>query len=315
MDVLLAVVNILIFPGLLFLLVLGLAGQFVDRKLYARLQNRVGPPWFQPVADLFKLLGKEAVVPDDADRRMFVMAPVFALAAVIAAFLYVPLWSTHAVFSFDYDLVVVMYILLIPTLTFFLGGWYSRSIFSTLGAVRSITQLFAYEIPLLVGLLSPALLADTWSLGGMAAFSLAHPWYWLFNIVGFGVCLVSLLGKLERVPFDAPEAETEIVAGSFTEYSGRYLALFRMAVDAEAIVGSSLLAAVFLPFGFGLPAWLGVIVYLAKVGAILFLLALLRTVFARLRIDQIVNFCWRWVAPIAFLQVIIDLVAKEFLPR
>jgi NADH-quinone oxidoreductase subunit H len=315
MDVLLAVVNILIFPGLLFLFVLGLAGQFVDRKLYARLQNRVGPPWFQPVADLFKLLGKEAVVPDDADRRMFVMAPVFALAAVIAAFLYVPLWSTHAVFSFDYDLVVVMYILLIPTLTFFLGGWYSRSIFSTLGAVRSITQLFAYEIPLLVGLLSPALLADTWSIGGMAAFYQAHPWYWLFNIVGFGVCLVSLLGKLERVPFDAPEAETEIVAGSFTEYSGRYLALFRMAIDAEAIVASSLLAAVFLPFGFGLPAWLGFIVYLAKVGAILFVLALLRTVFARLRIDQIVNFCWRWVAPIAFLQVIIDLVAKEFLPR
>ncbi len=117
------------------------------------------------------------------------------------------------------------------------------------------------------------------------------------------------------MPFDAPEAETEIVAGSFTEYSGRYLALFRMAIDAEAIVSSSLLAAVFLPFGFGLPAWLGVIVYLAKVGGILFVLALLRTVFARLRMDQMINFCWRCVAPIAFLQVIIDLVVKEFLPR
>jgi len=315
MSALLAALNILVFPGLVFVLVLGLAGQFVDRKLHARLQNRVGPPWFQPVADLFKLLGKEAVVPEEADRRMFVMAPVFALAAAIAAFLYVPLWNARPVFSFDYDLVVVLYLLLIPTLTFFLGGWYSRSVFSTIGAVRSITQLFAYEIPLLVGLLSPALLADTWSISGMAAFYQAHPWYWLVNLIGFGVCLVSLLGKLERVPFDAPEAETEIVAGSFTEYSGRYLALFRMAVDTEAIVASSLMAAVFLPFGLGLPAWLGFLVYLAKVGAILFALALLRTVFARLRIDQIVDFCWRWVAPIAFLQVIIDLVAKEFLPR
>ncbi len=315
MSALLAALSILVFPGLLFLLTLGLAGQFVDRKLYARLQNRVGPPWFQPVADLFKLLGKEAVIPEEADRRMFVMAPVFALAAVIAAFLYIPLWSTRPVFSFDYDLVVVLYLLLIPTLTFFLGGWYSRSVFSTLGAVRSITQLFAYEIPLLVGLLSPALLADTWSIAGMAAYYQAHPWHWLFNIAGFGVCIVSLLGKLERVPFDAPEAETEIVAGSFTEYSGRYLALFRLAIDSEAIVSASLLAAVFLPFGLDLPAWLGFVVYLVKVGGILFALALLRSVFARLRIDQIVDFCWRWVAPIAFLQVIIDLVAKEFIKR
>jgi NADH-quinone oxidoreductase subunit H len=315
MDILVAVVNVLVFPGMLFLFVLGLAGQFVDRKLYARLQNRVGPPWFQPVADLFKLLGKEAVVPDDADRRMFVMAPVFALAAVVAAFIYIPLWNGRAVFSFDYDLVVVLYILLIPTLTFFLGGWYSRSVFSTLGAVRSITQLFAYEIPLLVALLSPAILADTWSIAGIAGFYKAHPWYWLVNLIGLGASLVTLLGKLERVPFDAPEAETEIVAGSFTEYSGRYLALFRMAIDAEAIVASSLIAAVFLPFGLGLPGVLAFLLYLVKIAAILFVLALLRTLFARLRIDQIVNFCWRWVAPIAFLQVVIDLVAKELLPR
>jgi NADH-quinone oxidoreductase subunit H len=304
--------NVLIFPGFFFLLVLGLAGQFVDRKLHARLQNRVGPPWFQPAADFFKLLGKESVVPEEADRRMFIMAPIFALAAVVAAYLYIPLWSVKPLFSFAGDLVVVLYLMLIPTLTFFLGGWYSRSIFSTIGAVRSITQLFAYEIPLLIALLSPALLADTWSISGMAAYYQAHPWYWLFNLVAFGVALVTLLGKLERVPFDAPEAETEIVAGSFTEYSGRHLAFFRMAIDAEAIVSSSLVAAVFLPFGLGLPLWLGIIVYLAKLCAILFLLALLRTVFARLRIDQMVNFCWRYVAPIAFLQVIIDLVVKEF---
>ena len=306
MSWLVAGLNILIFPGLFFLLVLGLAGQFVDRKLYARLQNRVGPPWFQPVADFFKLLGKESVVPEEADRRMFVMAPIFALAAVVAAYLYIPLWSTKPLFSFSGDLVVVLYLLLIPTLTFFLGGWYSRSIFSTLGAVRSITQLFAYEIPLLIALLSPALLADTWSISGMTMYYQAHPWHWLFNLIGFGVALVTLLGKLERVPFDAPEAETEIVAGSFTEYSGRYLAFFRMAIDAEAIVSSSLVAAVFLPFGLGLPLWLGI-------AAILFALALLRTVFARLRMDQMINFCWRYVAPIAFLQVIIDLVVKEFL--
>jgi NADH-quinone oxidoreductase subunit H len=313
MTAVLNLLRVLVFPGLLFLVAMGLAGQFVDRKIYARLQNRVGPPWFQPLADLFKLFGKESVIPEEADRRMFVMAPVFALAAVIAAFLYIPLWSRTPVFSFSGDLIVVMYLLLIPTLSFFLGGWYSRSIFSTIGAVRSITQLFAYEIPLFTALLGPAILADTWSIAGMTAYYGSHPWRWAFNIIGFGVALVTLLGKLEKVPFDAPEAETEIVAGSFTEYSGRHLAFFRLAIDSEAIVACSLLAAVFLPFGLGLPAWLGFIVYLAKVAGILAILALLRTIFARLRMDQMINFCWRWVAPIAFLQVIIDLVVKEFI--
>jgi NADH-quinone oxidoreductase subunit H len=313
MSWLLVVLQILLFPGLLFLVVMGLAGQFMDRKVYARLQNRVGPPWYQPVADLFKLFGKESVIPEEADRRMFTLSPVFALAAVVAAFLYVPLWSRHALFSFSGDLVVVLYLLLIPTLTFFLGGWYSRSIFATIGAVRSITQLFAYEIPLLIALLSPALLANSWSIAGIADYYGAHPWRWCINLIGFAVALVTLLGKLERVPFDAPEAETEIVAGSFTEYSGRHLAFFRMAIDAEAIVSSSVLAAVFLPFGLALPLALAVLVYLAKIAAILFILALLRTVFARLRMDQMINFCWRYVAPIAFLQVIIDLVVKEFI--
>jgi len=312
MSAVLNLVSIFIFPGMIFLVILGLAGQFVDRKLYARLQNRVGPPWYQPVADLFKLLGKEAVVPEEADRRMFTAAPIFALAAVIAAYLYIPLWGLKPVLSFQGDLVVVLYLLLIPTLTFFLGGWYSRSIFSTLGAVRSITQLFAYEIPLLIALFSPALLANTWSIAGIAAWYAAHPWLWLVNLLGFAVGMVTLLGKLERVPFDAPEAETEIVAGSFTEYSGRFLAFFRVAIDSEAIVSSSLLAAVFLPFGMGLPVWLGALVYLAKIGGILSVLALMRTVFARLRMDQMIAFCWRYVAPLAFLQVIIDLVVKEF---
>jgi NADH-quinone oxidoreductase subunit H len=311
MNTLLAAFNILIFPGLAFLVLLGLAGQLVDRKLYARLQNRVGPPWFQPAADFLKLLGKEEVIPEEADRRMFKLAPLFALAATVTSFFYIPLWGEKAIFSFSGDLVVVLYLLLIPTLTFFLGGWYSRSIFATIGAIRSITQLFAYEIPLLIALLSPALLAGTWSMSEMTVYYAAHPWYWCFNLLGFAVAMVTLLGKLEKVPFDIPEAETEIVAGSFTEYSGRFLAFFRLAIDCEAVVSVSLLAAVFLPFGLTLPPVTAFLVYLAKVLVLLSVLALLRTVFARLRLDQMINFCWRIVAPLAFLQVLVVLVLKE----
>ena len=315
MDIVTTVFNVIVFPGFLFLSVLGLAGQWVDRKLYARLQNRMGPPWFQPVADFFKLLGKEEVVPGEADKRIFRLAPIFALAAVIAAFLYIPLWGVKPLLSFQGDLVVVLYLLMIPTITFFLGGWYSRSVFATVGALRAITQLFAYEIPLLLALLGPAILSGTWSISEIAAYLNAHPWYWLINIVGLGVSLITLLGKLERVPFDIPDAETEIVAGTFVEYSGRFLAFFRMAIDSEAIVSASLLAAVFLPFGLTVSPILGFVIYLAKVLLVLAILALLRTVFARLRIDQMINFCWRVVAPIAFLQVIADLVLKEFVQR
>jgi NADH-quinone oxidoreductase subunit H len=308
-----AVLSILVFPGFLFLVTLGLAGEFFDRKLYARLQNRVGPPWFQPLADSLKLFGKEEVVPEEADRRVFHLAPVFALAATAAAILYIPLWGSQAVFAFDGDLIVVLYLLLIPTLTFFLGGWTSSSVFATLGAMRSITQVFAYEIPLFVALLAPALLANTWSISEMAAYYAAHPGLWPVNLIGLGVALVALLGKLERVPFDIPEAETEIVAGSFTEYSGRRLAFFRLAIDCEAIVGASLVAAIFLPFGLGLAPWLGILVYLAKVLFVLAVLALLRTLFARLRIDQMIAFCWKVLAPIAFLQVLVNLIVRELI--
>jgi NADH-quinone oxidoreductase subunit H len=308
-----ALFNILVFPGLLFLSFLGTTAEYIDRKLYARFQNRVGPPWFQPVADLIKLFAKSEVVPEEADPVMFKMVPLVALAATVAAFLYIPIWGTRALYYFKGDLIVILYLLTLPTFTFFLGGWYSRSLYATIGAIRSVTQLFAYEIPLLLAVMAPAMLANTWSLSEMVEYYTVHPWYWIFNLIGFGVALIALLGKLERVPFDSPEAETEIVAGSFTEYSGRFLAFFRWAIDVEAVVGASLLAAVFLPFGLGYAPVIAFALYLVKILFILCLLTLARTVMARLRIDQMIDFCWRIVAPVAFLQILINLVLKEFL--
>jgi NADH-quinone oxidoreductase subunit H len=149
----------------------------------------------------------------------------------------------------------------------------------------------------------------------MVRFYSAHPWYWLFNLIGFCVAIIALLGKLEKVPFDIPEAETEIVAGTFTEYSGRHFALFRLTLDIEAVVGSALLAAVYLPFGITIGGCAGFFIFIIKVLFIISILALSRTLFARLRIDQMVNFCWRYVAPLAFLQILISLIAKGVLTR
>jgi NADH-quinone oxidoreductase subunit H len=303
---------ILVFPGILFLGAYGLVAEFADRKIYARLQNRKGPPWFQPLADFIKLMSKETIIPAEADKRIFKALPVFALAAVSTVVLYTPIWGTNAILSFDGDIIVILYLLTIPTLTFFLGGWYSSSLFAALGSVRALTQLFAYEVPLFMALLGPAILAGSWNVSEIAAYYASHPVLAIANIPGFVAALIATQGKLERVPFDIPDAETEIVAGSFTEYGGRLLALFRMSIDVEMVVVASLLSAIFIPLFSG-NVWLGMLFYIIKTLFIVFLLSAMRAALARLRIEQMVRFCWRVLTPIALAQIFIDVLLKGIL--
>jgi len=304
---------IFIFPGFLFLCIYSLFIEYVDRKLYARFQNRIGPPWFQPLADIIKLFGKEGIIPSKADKGVFKILPAFAVASVSCVILYLPVWDIKALFSFKTDLVVILYLLTIPTLTFFLAGWSSVSLYATLGAVRTITQLFAYEVPLFMALLGPALLADSWSVSEIAAFYYNNPLLSLVNIPGFIVAVVAMQGKLERVPFNIPDAETEIVAGFFTEYSGRFLAMFRLGLDIEMLVLVSLVAAVFLPFYVTSNFILGILVYLAKTLFLVFILSLISSLMARIRIEQMINFCWKFLAPVAILQILIDIILKGIL--
>lgn len=304
---------ILVFPGFLFVSIAGLLAEYVDRKLYARLQNRIGPPWFQPFADIIKLIAKEEVTPCQANPRMFHAAPLFALTATVTAFLYTPLWHTSSPFSFNGDIIMVLYLLTIPTLAFFIGGWYSTSLFARIGSVRAVTQLFAYEVPLFMSILASALLANSWSLTEIVLFYTKHPLYWLFNLIGFTVSLIALLGKLEKTPFDIPEAETEIVAGAFTEYSGKLLAFLRLCIDIEMVSGAALLAAVFFPFGFFQNPVLSFVVFILKILGIIALISLLRTIVARLRIDQMIDFCWKLLVPFSLLQILINLILKGVL--
>jgi NADH-quinone oxidoreductase subunit H len=313
MTTLVALFAILVFPGFLFLGSFSLAAEYVDRKLYARLQNRVGPPWFQPFADIVKLAVKETVIPEKAQVGFFKAMPVVAMAAIVTAFLFIPLWRSSILPPFEGDLVAVIYLLTIPTLTFFLAGWASSSLYAMVGAVRSLTQLFAYEVPLYMAVLAPAILAQTWSLTKMAAFYGDHPLFTLANIPGFVVAIVALQGKLEKVPFDMPEAETEIVGGTFTEYSGRLLALFRMALDMELVVGSALIAAVFLPFGLGLPALVGFVLFVVKVLFVIAISSVFRTIMARIRIEQMVDFCWKYLLPLALAQLLLNVVLSVVL--
>ncbi len=314
-GLLLALFQIVIFPGFLFLGSLSLVFEYVDRKLYALMQNRVGPPWYQPLADLLKLLSKETIIPRDVEPRLFSAIPVFAFAATCAAFLYIPIWGVKSLMPFDSDLIVVMYFLTIPALTFFLAGWFSSSLYAELGAIRAMTQLFAYEVPLYMALLGPALLAGTWSISGISLFYHQHPALILVNIPALLVSFVTAQGKLERAPFDIPDAETEIVGGTFTEYSGRLLAMFKMTMSTELVVLAALISAIFFPLFLGGNAVVGFLLFLIKVLVVVFLLALMRAALARFRMDQMIDFCWKVLAPVSLAQILIDLIVKGVLLR
>ena len=236
----------LFFPSGLFMLLSGLAYEWVDRKLVARFQNRIGPRWFQPLADMVKLLSKEEVVPKGVDRLLFIGLPIVALAGALTAALYVPLLGLAPAFSFPGDLIVTLYLLSLLTLCIGLAG---------ANTARPLLADRRHPHPdpgLLLRSAVPdgaARPGDRSPGAGRSARSTPMPTSTgccFTQPVGFMVALIGLMGKLELPPFDAPEAETEIVAGALTEYSGRGLALFRLGKGVELVVGLTLVAAFFL---------------------------------------------------------------------
>ncbi len=295
------VIALLLFPGGLFILFGGLFYEWIDRKLLARLQNRLGPRWFQPLADMVKLLSKEEIIPDGVDARFFIALPIIALASVLTAALYVPLVGLLPTQSFPGDLIVTVYLLSLVTLCISLAGSNTTDRFSMMGAARTLTQLFSYEAPFLLALLGPALVAHSWQIREIGANG---NWLILTQPIGFVVAMIGLMGKLELPPFDAPEAETEIVAGALTEYSGRGLAIFRLAKNAEMVVGLTLIAALYLG-GLANP-----LDFVVKTIILLGLLVGLQSLFARLRIDQTVGMWWRYGSLLVLVQLLVLIVLK-----
>jgi NADH-quinone oxidoreductase subunit H len=293
------IIALLFLPGGLFLLVGSLFYEWADRKLVAQFQNRIGPRWFQPEADMFKLLAKEEIVPDGVNRLLFHGLPILALVGALTAALYVPMLGLAPSYSFRGDLVVTLYLLSLMTLCMGLAGANTIDRFSLLGATRALTQMFSYEAPFLLALLGAAIAAGTWQIGEINAFTASHRWLILTQPIGFVVAVVGLMGKLELAPFDAPEAETEIVCGAMTEYSGRGWALFRLGRDVELMVGLTLVAAFYLG-GLDHP-----LEFVLKTFALLLVTAGLQSLFARLRIDQVVGLWWRIGMMLALAQLLL----------
>ncbi len=296
--------SLLVFPGGLFLMGSGLLFEWVDRKLVAQYQNRIGPRWFQPLADLVKLLAKEEIIPTGVNAGLFTGLPVVALAGALTAALYVPMFGLQPAFNYPGDLIVTLYLLSLMTLCIGLAGANTPDRFTLIGATRALTQLFSYEAPFMLALLGPAILAGSWQINEINAYAQEHIWMILPIFIGFVVAIVGLMGKLELPPFDAPEAETEIVKGALTEYSGRGLAIFRIGRDIELVIGLTLVATLYLG-GMANP-----LEFILKVGGLLLVTAGLQSLFSRLRIDQTVGLWWRIGTLLALLQLLALIVLK-----
>jgi NADH-quinone oxidoreductase subunit H len=310
----------LIYPGFFFVIVLSFVLEWIDRKFYADIQKRVGPNSagpigiLQPFADFVKLMSKEDLTPKLADRLFFDVVPLALPALMLTALLLIPFNALSGLISFSGDVVFAIVTLTFFCIMVFLAGFSSRNSFSLMGAERAMLQLLGFEIPLMISIVGVCVFTSSVRIADIVNWQSMHSWVILGpQILGFIIFLVAAQAELERVPFDIPEAEQEIVAGWMTEYSGRKLALLRLAKDLELVFIAALAAVLYLggPLGPVVPglAYLLYPVYLvAKILVVLLILVTIRGAFARIRIDQMLTFAWSYLIPLSMVQIFITLL-------
>lgn len=308
------VINSLIFPGLLFASLVGLLYVGIDRKVTGHMQHRIGPPIWQEYLDMGKLLSKEDITPGAAQSLVFNTMPLIALGAIVAVMLFLPITSAQPALTSVADLIVIIYLLNIPAICVMLGGYSSGSPFGASGAARYVVQLFSYEFVFILAIIAVVARVESLSLGTVVGYQAQQGWLVLdWRLLPAVIAaIIGAQGKLLRVPFDIPEAESEIVHGALTEYSGPKLAIWRLAYDIETLVVAGLLAALF--FG-GPTAYViggtqipGVVDFLIKTLVIVLFTTTLRNIMARLRIDQALKFYWSFAALLAIISLILVLV-------
>ncbi|MDH5685900.1 MAG: NADH-quinone oxidoreductase subunit H, partial [Hadesarchaea archaeon] len=222
MEVLSFILGSLVFPGLLFVSFIGLLYIGIDRKVTGHMQNRIGPPIWQEFLDVGKLLSKEDITPGAAQSPIFTAAPLVALGAAVTVMLLIPVSSAQPTLTMVADLVVIIYLLNIPAICMMLGGYSSGSPFGATGAGRYVVQLFGYELVFIIAILVAVVRVGSLGLPTIVNYQAQQGWLILdWRLLPAVIAaLVAIQGKLLRVPFDIPEAESEIVHGPLTEYSG-----------------------------------------------------------------------------------------------
>jgi len=294
--------NLLFFPGMAFQVICALSFEWLDRKLLALFQRRVGPPWYQPLADMIKLFSKEDLLPKGVNDRVAGLLPIVSLASVLTAGLYIPV-AGFSPSAFEGDLIVILFLMSVPTLAYYLAGILSIGIYSVLGGGRSLLQYFSYEVPFLIALSGPAIMAGSWSIEGIIRSQYLLGPFIIYQPLGFILAIVGLIGKLKRDPLDIPSASSEVVGGSLTEYTGTKLALWHLAMNVQAVVGIFLLINLFLGWTKLANPIVAVIVFVFECLILAAVLSATSAVFARLRIDQLAGMGWRILVPLALAQL------------
>jgi len=283
-----------VFPGLIFTAVIGLLAAWVDRKVTARVQYRVGPPWYQNFADFFKLLGKETVMPEGAKGTGFLISPLIGLAGITLVSTIVWVINLNLAPSFVGDIIVVLYLLTLPSLAVILGASASRNPVAGVGASREMKLILGYELPFVLAMIVPILKS-----GGMLRFDslLAYqistrPFlYSISGVIAFIIVIICMQAKLTFVPFDIPEAETEIMAGAYIEYSGPALAIFKLTKAMMLFAVPVFIITVFWG-GMHFNSLASAIHAILKYLIILVVVVLIKNTNPRLRIDQAIKLFW-----------------------
>jgi len=328
-----------VFPGIVAYMV------WAERKVAARFQDRIGPNrvgplgLLQPIADAIKLITKENIVPGAADRWVHLLAPVLILVSAFLVLAVIPFGVGMAPVNLPSGMIYLVAVSSLSPLGIFLAGWSSRNKYSLLGAMRAVAQLVSYEIPQVLSTIPVVLWAGSLSLVTIFDKQLEHGWF-VFSppgLLAFTLLLVASIAEVNRTPFDLPEAESEIIAGYHTEYSGMRFGLFFLAEYMSVFGVSCLGTALFLGGGSVLPfpplsefpvSILGptlfshvlvnsilFAVFLAKVSGFVFLMFWVRATLPRMRVDRLMNFAWKFMVPLSIANVLVAAVWYEMVLR
>ena len=319
MTFLINLVQLLIFPGLLFCVVFGVIMAGIDRKLVARMQRRVGPPILQPWYDFVKCCAKETIIPRCAKKAIFIGAPYLGLACLIVIALFIPVGSYGSAFTAGADLVGILYLLTIAGVTLIIGASSTGSPYAGVGLSREMVAMISYELPFVLVLLAVGRVAGadsglgcTFSLSTIAAYQAANgPLIAHWALIPAAIAMLLVIPcEVGSHPFDIAEAETEICEGALAEYSGHPLGVFRLSHYVKMYIMTALFCAMFLGgITVGLAGTVGVVVdvliFLVLCGVVSFIcMTLPHAVCARLRVEQVFKFYWTVVAGLAALSLV-----------
>lgn len=313
----------LVFTVIILAFVLTLVMGFIwfERRGMGRMQARIGPnrvgPFglLQPVADAVKVLIKEDIIPAKADRLVHWLAPIVAFTPVLLVFAVVPFQNGALLADLNIGILYVVAVSSVTAVGIFMAGWGSSNKYALLGAMRDVASVVSYEIPVVISIVGVVLITGSLSLNQIVLAQTLP--FILFQPLAFLIFFIGASAEINRAPFDLLEADSEIVAGFHTEYSGMKFALFYLVEYGEALAISAITATIFLGGWRGpwLPPWLW---FLIKIGAVFFFMVWIRTTVPRVRIDQLMALAWKFLFPLALINLVITgievLVWPEGLP-